>query len=87
MDARLPLRAGPGRAQFYTHALPVLDQFSDCQNFPGGKTKTTLQKLHAARLPLFDPTLDLAPLKVPKLSVYCVTSVIDIAGLAPTKPA
>ena len=53
----------PARARFYTHALPVLDQFSSHKNFPGGKTKTTLQKLHAGRLPIFDPAIDLTPLE------------------------
>ncbi len=40
------------KAQFYTHALPVLDQFTAYKKFPGGKTKTALQKLHAGRLPI-----------------------------------
>ncbi len=53
----------PARARFYTHALPVLGQFSSHKNFPGGKTKTTLQKLHAGRLPIFDPAIDLTPLE------------------------
>ncbi len=30
----------------------MLDQFTAYKKFPGGKTKTALQKLHAGRLPI-----------------------------------
>ncbi len=52
----------PAQARFYSHALPVLDQFTHGGKFPGGKTKTAMQKLQTVKLPVFDPAVDLAPL-------------------------
>lgn len=62
MASSYGIELDPTAVRFYTHVLPVPDQFSKAKCFPGGKAKTTLQKLHAARLPRFDPIIDRAPL-------------------------
>jgi len=49
-------------ARFYRHALPIRGDFEGCGRFPGGKTRTTLQKLHAGKIPRFDPSIDLTSL-------------------------
>ena len=67
----------PAMARFYTHALPVLDQFTHAGKFPGGKTKSTMQKLQAAKLPIFDPAANLAPLEELTAELEAVRTQID----------
>ncbi|MCB9140939.1 MAG: Eco57I restriction-modification methylase domain-containing protein [Anaerolineales bacterium] len=67
----------PAMARFYTHALPVLDQFTHAGKFPGGKTKSTMQKLQAAKLPVFDPAIDLTPLEELTAELEAVRTQID----------
>ena len=67
----------PAVARFYTHALPVLDQFTHAGKFPGGKTKSTMQKLQAAKLPIFDPAADLAPLEELTAELEAVRTQLD----------
>lgn len=57
---RLPLPLAQGR--YYQQALPVLSQFANAGAIPGGRTRSTLQKLQAIRVPVFPPDLDLTPL-------------------------
>ena len=46
---------------FYRYALANLDGFDGAGKFPGGYTRTTLEKLNATKVPQFVP-VDLAPL-------------------------
>jgi len=55
----LPLDEATGR--FYHYALANLDGFDGAGKFPGGYTRTTLQKLQATKVPKFVP-VDLGPL-------------------------
>lgn len=57
---RLPLDAR--KASYYAQALPVLREFEQAKAFAGGKTQTTLRKLHAVGVPAYDGIVDLAPL-------------------------
>jgi len=57
--ARLPLDEATGL--FYYYAFANLDGFDGAGKFPGGSTRTTLEKLKAAMVPKFVP-VDLAPL-------------------------
>ncbi|MFQ5857154.1 MAG: Eco57I restriction-modification methylase domain-containing protein [Anaerolineae bacterium] len=50
------------KAQFYQFAFEFLDQFSNARSFPSGHRRTTWQKLHASRVPAFDPDVDLTSL-------------------------
>lgn len=56
---RLPLDMETGR--FYRYAFAVLDGFDGAGKFPGGFTRTTLEKLEATKIPKFVP-VDLDPL-------------------------
>jgi hypothetical protein len=56
---RLPLDEVTGR--FYHYAFAALDGFDGAGKFPGGFTRTTLEKLKATRVPKFVP-VDLEPL-------------------------
>jgi hypothetical protein len=58
---RLSLDQATGR--FYHYAFAHLDGFAGGGKFPGGSTRTTLEKLKAAMVPRFVP-VDLAPLAV-----------------------
>jgi hypothetical protein len=55
----LPLDETTGR--FYRYAFANLDGFDGAGKFPGGFTRTTLEKLNATKVPRFVP-VDLAPL-------------------------
>ena len=57
--AHLPLDPDTGR--FYRHAFAHLDGFDGAGKFPGGYTRTTLQKLKATRVPKY-VAVDLTPL-------------------------
>jgi len=59
--AHLPLDEATGR--FYHYAFAHLDGFTGAGRFPGGSTRTTLEKLKATLVPRFVP-VDLAPLAV-----------------------
>jgi hypothetical protein len=48
--------------RFYHYAFANLDGFDGGGRFPGGYTRTTLDKLHATKVPQFLP-VDLAPLE------------------------
>ena len=56
---RLSLDEATGR--FYHYAFANLDGFDGAGKFPGGHTRTTLEKLLATKVPRFVP-VDLAPL-------------------------
>jgi len=56
---RLPLDETTGR--FFHYAFAHLDGFDGAGKFPGGYTRTTLEKLNATKVPRFVP-VDLAPL-------------------------
>jgi hypothetical protein len=56
---RLPL--DEEKARFYRYALPRLQDFDNARSFPGGYTRTTLQKLHATKVPMM-PDVDLREL-------------------------
>ena len=56
---RLPLDKATGR--FYHYAFAHLGGFDSAGKFPGGYTRTTLEKLKATKVPKFVP-VDLAPL-------------------------
>ncbi|MFQ5595061.1 MAG: Eco57I restriction-modification methylase domain-containing protein [Anaerolineae bacterium] len=47
------------QARYYELAFEVIDEFSGARSFPSGHTRTTRQKLQAARVPAFDPRVDL----------------------------
>jgi len=57
--AHVPLDEATGR--FYHYAFAHLDGFTGAGRFPGGSTRTTLEKLEATLVPRFVP-VDLAPL-------------------------
>jgi hypothetical protein len=57
--AHPPLDEAMGR--FYHYAFAHLDGFTGAGSFPGGSTRTTLEKLKATMVPRFVP-VDLAPL-------------------------
>jgi len=57
---RLPLDEAAGR--FYHYAFAHLRGFDGAGKFPGGYTRTTLDKLHATKVPQFVP-VNLAPLE------------------------
>lgn len=42
------------KAQYYAHALPLLNQFKNARRLPGGKLRTVLKKLHLTSVPAFD---------------------------------
>jgi hypothetical protein len=56
---RLPLDKATGR--FYHYAFAHLRGFDGAGKFPGGYTRTTLEKLNATKVPRFVP-VDLVPL-------------------------
>jgi hypothetical protein len=56
---RLPL--DEEKARFYRYALPRLQDFDNARSFPGGYTRSTLQKLHATKVPIM-PDVDLREL-------------------------
>ncbi len=51
------------QAHYYHIALPVRDEFTNTTSFPGGYTRSTAKKLALARIPAFDPGVDLTPLR------------------------
>lgn len=50
------------RARYYEQILQVRDEFEDAGAFPGGFTRTTLEKLQQTTVPRFEPAADLEPL-------------------------
>lgn len=51
------------QAHYYHIALPMRDEFTNAPSFPGGYTRSTAKKLALARIPAFDPGVDLTPLR------------------------
>ena len=50
------------KARYFRYALEARSGFAQTKNFPGGATRSTMQKLRLAALPLFDASVDLTPL-------------------------
>ncbi len=69
-------------ARFYAQALPIRERFSNAKKFPGGKTRTTLEKLHKGVLPVFDPAVDVTPLEELQAELSAVrTQIADTDSL------
>jgi len=49
------------KARFYRYALPRLQAFDNARSFPGGRTRSTLEKLHLTQVPIA-PDVDLSEL-------------------------
>jgi hypothetical protein len=74
---RLPLDEANGR--FYQYAFAHLDDFKGAGKFPGGSTRTLLEKLHATQVPKFVP-VDLAPLVALEAELAEVRRKIEFTG-------
>jgi hypothetical protein len=55
------LKISEEKARFYRYALPRLEDFDNARSFPGGYTRTTLEKLHLTQVPMM-PDVDLSEL-------------------------
>ena len=53
---------GEAKARFYRYALEARGDFANAKNFPGGATRSAMQKLRLTTLPVFDASVDLTPL-------------------------
>lgn len=49
-------------ARYWQQAFEVLDEFENSGNFPGGKTRTTHEKLMKSEVPVFDESANIEPL-------------------------
>jgi len=48
--------------RYWQQSFEVLDQFEHSSNFPGGKTRTTHEKLMKTKMPIFDDSANIEPL-------------------------
>lgn len=49
-------------ARYWQQAFEVLDDFENSGNFPGGKTRSTFEKLMKSEVPVFDESTNIEPL-------------------------
>lgn len=49
-------------ARYWQQSFEVLDEFENSGNFPGGKTRTTHEKLMKSEVPVFDDSANIEPL-------------------------
>jgi hypothetical protein len=50
------------QARYWQQSFEVLDDFENSGNFPGGKTRSTFEKLMKSEVPVFDESANIAPL-------------------------
>lgn len=50
------------QGRYWQQSFEVLDQFENSSNFPGGKTRTTHEKLMESDVPIFDEKANIEPL-------------------------
>lgn len=70
------------RLIYLQQVFDVFDEFEKVGRFPGGKTRTTGQKLDLIKVPRFDPTSDLSALAELNAELSVVqTQIIEVDGL------
>lgn len=52
----------PKEGRYWQQCFEVLDEFENSSNFPGGKTRTTHEKLMKTKVPVFDENANIKPL-------------------------
>lgn len=50
------------KARYWQQSFEVLDDFKNSGNFPGGKTRSTFEKLMKSKVPVFDENANIEPL-------------------------